>query len=111
MVLAKTTLFDTELQEAASFFKALGHPARLQILRYLSETKMCITGDISEELPLSRTTVNQHLAELKKAGLIQGHVSGKNTNYCLDPEKIKTLKMVSDAFLSTLEPDDFKCGG
>ena len=111
MVVAKTTLFDTELQEAALFFKVLGHPARLQILRYLAETKMCITGDISEELPLSRTTVNQHLAELKKAGLIQGHVSGKHTNYCLDPEKIRTLKKVIDSFLKTLEHGGIKCDG
>ncbi|WP_010528630.1 ArsR/SmtB family transcription factor [Thermophagus xiamenensis] len=110
MVLAKTTLFDSELQEAASFFKALGHPARLHILRYLSETKMCITGDISDELPLGRTTVNQHLAELKKAGLVKGHVSGKHTNYCLNPEKIKTLKLICDSFLNTLETDDLICG-
>jgi DNA-binding transcriptional ArsR family regulator len=110
MVLAKTKLFDSDLQDASLFFKALGHPARLQILRYLAETKVCITGDISEELPLSRTTVNQHLTELKKAGLIQGHVNGKHTNYCLNPEKVRELKKISEAFLNELVVDDFQCG-
>lgn len=110
MVLAKTTLFDSDLQDAALLYKALGHPARLQILRYLAETKVCITGDISEELPLSRTTVNQHLAELKKAGLIQGHVNGKRTNYCLNPEKVKVLKKISESFLNELQVDNLPCG-
>lgn len=110
MVLAKTKLFDSDLQEAALLYKALGHPARLQILLYLAEAKVCITGDISEELPLSRTTVNQHLAELKKAGLIQGHVDGKRTNYCLNPEKVKELKKISEGFLNELVVDNFQCG-
>lgn len=109
MVLAKTGLFDSELQEGALLFKALGHPARLQILRYLAETKSCITGDISEELPLSRTTVNQHLAELKKAGLIQGHVNGKHTNYCLNPEKIAELKKISESFFNEIQIDKVIC--
>ncbi|MFO7940662.1 MAG: metalloregulator ArsR/SmtB family transcription factor [Bacteroidales bacterium] len=109
MVLAKTGLFDTDLQEGALLFKALSHPARLHILRYLSQIKSCITGDISEELPLSRTTVNQHLAELKKAGLIQGHVSGKKTNYCLNPIIINQLKSFCDSFFEDIETNDFKC--
>jgi len=110
MVLAKTTLFDSDLQDAALLYKALGHPARLQILRYLAETKVCITSDISEELPLSRTTVNQHLAGLKKAGLIQGHVNGKRTNYCLNPEKVKVLKKISESLLNELQVDNSPCG-
>ncbi|PWD98625.1 ArsR/SmtB family transcription factor [Marinilabilia rubra] len=109
MVLAKTTLFDSDLQEAAQLYKALGHPARLQILRYLADTKSCITGDISEELPLSRTTVNQHLTELKKAGLIQGHVNGKRTNYCLNPEKVKVLKKIYKSFIEEIEANNLEC--
>ncbi len=76
MTTPKLELFDQELQDAASFFKALSHPARLAILNYLAESKVCITGDISKELPLSRTTVNQHLDELKRAELITGEISG-----------------------------------
>jgi DNA-binding transcriptional ArsR family regulator len=109
MVQAKRALFDTDLQQAALLYKALGHPARLQILRYLAETKVCITGDISDVLPLSRTTVNQHLTELKKAGLIQGHVSGKNTNYCLNSQKIKELKRFSESFLQEINSTNYEC--
>ncbi len=92
MVQSKTELFEKELQEWAVYFKALAHPARLQILKYLAETRTCITGDLSDELPLGRTTVNQHLKELKKAGLVQGHIQGVRTNYCINSEKIKELK-------------------
>jgi len=92
MPTAKTELFEADLRESAQLFKALGHPARLAILNFLSETNSCFTGDISKELPLSRTTVNQHLNELKRTGLIQGHISGIKTNYCLNTEQIERLK-------------------
>jgi len=99
MAFAKTDLFDRKLSSAAVFFKALSHPARLSILKYLAETRVCMTGDISDELPLSRTTVNQHLTELKKAGLIQGTVEGVKVNYCLDPNGICELgRMFGDFF-------------
>lgn len=110
MVQSKTELFDKELQVCAEYFKAMAHPARLQILKYLAEAKTCITGDISEELPLSRTTVNQHLMELKKVGLIQGHVAGVKTNYCLDPAKIEELREVLVFFIDKLGTENFKCG-
>jgi DNA-binding transcriptional ArsR family regulator len=70
MAYAKIELFTAEYQKRSELFKALAHPARLAILKYLADTKTCITGDIADELPLSRTTVNQHLKELKDAGLI-----------------------------------------
>ena len=95
MVKSKTELFEPEIQQIAELFKALSHPARIAILKYLAETRTCITGDISEELPLSRTTVNQHLAELKKTGLIQGHIDGSNTKYCLDPGAIQKMKFIT----------------
>ncbi len=110
MVYAKTKLFDKELQECAEYFKAMAHPARLQILKYLAKTKTCITGDISEELPLSRTTVNQHLTELKRVGLIKGVVDGVKTNYCLNPQKVEGLKRITMVFLSEIEVEnDLKC--
>lgn len=110
MVIAKTELFDEALQIRASLFKALAHPARLQILQFLAETKTCISGDISEELPLSRTTVNQHLKELKDAGLIRGHVEGVKTNYCLDYEKVVEMKEILSGFLDDIQlPENFSC--
>jgi len=73
---AKVELFDTDLQESAILFKALGHPARLMILKFLAETNSCFTGDISSILPLGRTTVNQHLDELAKELYKQQNTNG-----------------------------------
>jgi ArsR family transcriptional regulator, arsenate/arsenite/antimonite-responsive transcriptional repressor len=106
----KTHLFEPRLTTMAEMFNALSHPARLQILEYLAETKTCISGDISEEIPLSRTTVNQHLDELKKVGLIQGHTCGVKVNYCLNPEGIEKLKTFISDFLSEVNYcNDMKC--
>jgi len=110
MAYSKTALFSTEFQKRSELFKALGHPARLAILKYLADTKTCITGDIADELPLSRTTVNQHLKELKDAGLITGTTEGVKTCYCLNLEKIRELKEMSDTFLNEINIDvSFDC--
>lgn len=109
MVQAKISLFNKNLAENAAMFKALSHPARLQILQFLAETKTCITGDISDELPLGRTTVNQHLKELKNAGLITGHIEGVKTKYCLDIKKISSLKNALGLFLDKLNTQNYKC--
>ena len=110
MVVSKTELFNEVLQERAILFKALAHPARLQILQFLAETKTCISGDISEELPLSRTTVNQHLKELKDAGLIRGNVEGAKTNYCLDYGKVIEMKEILTSFLNEIQVlERFSC--
>ncbi len=109
MVQAKSDLFNKEFTINADYFKALSHPARLQILQFLAESKSCITGDISEELPLGRTTVNQHIKELKTIGLIQGHVEGVTTKYCLNPEKVNELKQVLQKFLDNLNTQNYIC--
>ncbi len=110
MVASKTELFEEVLVEQATLFKALAHPARLAILKYLAETRTCISGDISDELPLSRTTVGQHLKELKEAGLIQGHVEGVKTNYCLNQAKIKRASELLSKLLCELNvPENFSC--
>ena len=109
MVQSKTELFDDELTRNASYFKALAHPARLQILKFLAESESCITGDISDELPLGRTTVNQHIKELKEVGLIVGHIEGVRTNYCLNPDKVNEIKQVLDLFFETLSSQKYTC--
>jgi ArsR family transcriptional regulator len=110
MVVSKKDLFDEVFQQRANLFKTLAHPARLQILHFLAETKTCISGDISEELPLSRTTVNQHLKELKDAGLIRGTVEGVKTNYCLDYGKVDEMQKILNGFLREIEyPKGFCC--
>jgi predicted transcriptional regulator len=102
MAYNKSELFSTELQSCSSLFKALGHPARLAILLYLAETKTCITGDLADEIPLGRTTVNQHLKELKESGLIQGTIEGAKTCYCLDPKNVLELKSIAEKFINSL---------
>jgi DNA-binding transcriptional ArsR family regulator len=110
MVFAKKELFEENLQICAAYFNVLSHPARLKILKYLSECKTCISGDISDELPLSRTTVNQHLAELNKLGLIKGHFEGVRKNYCLDAAKVEEMKKTIELCLSDIKVNnDFQC--
>lgn len=110
MVVPKTVLFDEELQKRANLFKALSHPARIQILQFLAQTRTCLTGDISENFPLTRATVNQHMKELKEAGLIYGRKEGAKIVYCLDVEKIKEMEVVLSGFLKIMHlPDDFCC--
>ena len=110
MVISKTILFDAELQERANLFKALSHPARLQILQFLAQSKTCITGDISDHFPLGRTTVNQHLKELKEAGLISGHMKGAKIVYCLDYEMVKKMEIILTGLLNEIQlPKDFSC--
>lgn len=102
MAEAKVQLFDSELQELAQLFKALGHPARLQILKFLASKNSCFTGNITDEVPLSRTTVNQHLRELKKAGFILGTVQGVKTNYCINSNLLKNLEEMEKNFFEGL---------
>lgn len=75
---------DTEL--IAKFAKALGHPARIIILKHLSNQSCCFTGDLLEVLPLAQSTVSQHLKELKDAGLIEGEVDPPKVKYCINTE-------------------------
>lgn len=89
MTFSKKYIFDAEYQEIASLCKALSHPARVAIIAHLSKCCNCISGDITKEIPLSRTTVSQHLQELKKVGLIQGEIDGVKVNYCLNYEIVK----------------------
>jgi DNA-binding transcriptional ArsR family regulator len=72
----KSEKFDPSMQELSRFAKVLSHPARLAILRYLFDTKVSVSGDISGSLPLSRPTIAQHIKELKEIGLIQGQIDG-----------------------------------
>ncbi|HEX2933810.1 MAG TPA: metalloregulator ArsR/SmtB family transcription factor [Bacteroidales bacterium] len=105
----KAEAFSTELQELAKFTKAISHPARLAILQYLAETKTCISGDISDYLPLSRSTVSQHLNDLKELGLIQGQIDGLKVNYCLCNATIEKYKTMFEAFFKDIGTSDMCC--
>jgi DNA-binding transcriptional ArsR family regulator len=108
--MAKTELFDESLQQAAVYFKALSHPARLAILNYLIETGSCINGDITEELPLSRTTVSQHLHELKACNLVQGTVDGAKVNYCINSVGLEDIiQTLRDLIVNLEKSKTCKC--
>lgn len=79
-------------EELATLAKALGHPARVRILRLLTRKNTCICGDIVEELDLAQSTVSQHLKVLKEAGLIRGSVDGPRVCYCVEPRELRRLK-------------------
>jgi ArsR family transcriptional regulator, arsenate/arsenite/antimonite-responsive transcriptional repressor len=105
MTYAKTAIFEDTQQELARFAKALSHPARIAILQLLAQKKVCISGDISNELPLSRTTVSQHLQELKTLGIIKGEVSGLNVCYCLDYEVVDRIKQLFGELFQLVQDD------
>lgn len=88
----KTSEFGAIEIRLAKYAKALGHPARIAILRILASKATCQCGDIVEELPLSQSTVSQHLKELKEAGLIKGEIEGVKTCYCIDEKEWKLAK-------------------
>jgi ArsR family transcriptional regulator len=78
--------------ELAILTKAIGHPARVQILRLLVRKEACVCGDIVDELPLAQSTVSQHLKVLKDAGLIRGEIDGPRVCYCVEPRALRRLK-------------------
>lgn len=101
MGLTKTEEFTKAQNELAVLTKALGHPARIAILQFLIKSRSCVCGDIVDELPLSQSTVSQHLKELKNAGLIKGDIDGLNICYCIDERAWnKAKKLIGDLFES-----------
>jgi ArsR family transcriptional regulator, arsenate/arsenite/antimonite-responsive transcriptional repressor len=98
MTYAKTTVFTDEQQLLARMAKALAHPARVAIIQLLASKTTCISGDIAAELPLSRTTVSQHLQELKALDLIRGEIDGLTVCYCLNTELLRQVQQQFSAF-------------
>jgi len=81
--MAEEVLTDKQKQ-MARFAKALGHPVRIYILQLLSQQACCYSGDLSEQLPIAKSTLSQHLKELKVAGLIQGETEAPKVRYCIN---------------------------
>jgi DNA-binding transcriptional ArsR family regulator len=99
MGLSKTEEFTKVQNELAGIAKAIAHPARIAILQFLIKSKSCVCGDIVDELPLSQSTVSQHLSELKKAGLINGEIDGPSVCYCIDEKAwMKAKKVIGELF-------------
>lgn len=88
----KSFEFTAKENKLAKYAKALAHPARIAILKVLAKKQACICGDIVEEIPLSQSTVSQHLKELKQAGLIKGDIEGAKVCYCIDEKEWKAAQ-------------------
>jgi len=77
---------------AARYAKAMGHPVRMYVLQLLASQSCCYSGDITEDLPVAKSTLSQHLKELKNAGLIQGEIEAPKIKYCLNKENWEEAK-------------------
>ncbi len=87
MAITKSSKFNTKERKIAALCKALSHPARIAIINFLIKKGECICSDVVNELPLSQSTVSQHLKELKNAGLIIGDIDGPRVLYCFDQNR------------------------
>ena len=91
----------------ARFAKAMGHPARIAILRHLASLNTCCFGDIDKRLPIAKATISQHLSELKDAGLIQGSIEPPKVIYCIDKKNWKAAKkLFASIFENTISNKD-----
>lgn len=96
-------------ERLARFAKAMGHPTRIAILRFLAMRNECFFGDIHEVLPIAKATVSQHLSELKEAGLIQGTIEPPKVKYCINPENWRIASEMFREMFSTCCPSKNSC--
>ena len=90
----------TEKQiKTARYAKAMGHPVRMYVLELLSNQSCCYSGNLSDELPIAKSTLSQHLKELKDAGLIQGEIESPRIKYCINKENWKEAQILFKQFL------------
>lgn len=99
---AKSDEFSVKDNNIARYAKALSHPARIAILKLLLKRQACICGDIVEELPLSQSTISQHLKELKTAGLIKGEIEGARVCYCIDGKQWTKAQALLSEFMESV---------
>jgi ArsR family transcriptional regulator, arsenate/arsenite/antimonite-responsive transcriptional repressor len=86
-------------EELARLAAALGHPARVRILRFLLEQRECFAGAIVDHLPLAQSTVSQHLKVLREAGLVRGEVDGLHICYCADESRLEQIGELVDSMV------------
>jgi DNA-binding transcriptional ArsR family regulator len=105
----KSGEFSVKDNTIAKIAKALSHPARVAILKILIKRQACICGDIVDELPLSQSTISQHLKELKGAGLIKGEIEGVTICYCIDEKQWKAAQVLLNDIFSSYEKVGNEC--
>ncbi|WP_217651644.1 ArsR/SmtB family transcription factor [Mariniphaga anaerophila] len=97
--MAEETVFTEKQQKAARYAKAMGHPVRMYVLELLSNQSCCYSGNLSDELPIAKSTLSQHLKELKDAGLIQGEIEAPRVKYCINRANWKEAQLLFKEFL------------
>lgn len=102
MAVSKKEEFTQEDIWLADVAKALSHPARIKILKMLTEMENCMVGNIVDQLPLAQATVSQHLKELKRVGLIQGEIDGPKICYCVNNKNLVKAKTALDKLFSKI---------
>jgi ArsR family transcriptional regulator len=95
----KKDYFTDQQIDLARYAKALGHPVRIAILQLLNSQSCCFHGDMAEELPIAKSTLSQHLNELKDAGLIQGTITPPTVKYCINRENWMIAKTLMNDLL------------
>jgi DNA-binding transcriptional ArsR family regulator len=96
---SKNTITE-EQKKIARYAKAMGHPVRMYVLNLLSKQSCCYSGDLSDVLPIVKSTLSQHLKELKDAGLIQGEIEAPKIKYCLNKENWKEAQVLFKKYLN-----------
>jgi DNA-binding transcriptional ArsR family regulator len=109
MGITKSALFKKRQNRIASLAKAFDHPARVAIIEHLLDHKTCICNDLVNELPLSQSTITQHLKELKQIGIIKGEVEGPKVNYCIDRKVWEEAKDIFIDMFSRFVPENSCC--
>ena len=104
MAVSKTAEFETMPVQLARYFKALAHPARVEIIRVLARRGTCVCGEIVDELPLAQATVSQHLKALKEAGLIHGEIEGPSVCYCLNYDALQSMHEAVASYFDAIKP-------
>ena len=109
LIMAEKKTYCIKTETLARFAKALGHPARIAIMKFLAKQETCYFGDIHEELPIAQATVSQHLKELKDAGLIQGEIETPKVKYCIVRENWEYARELFAEFFQTEICKDKDC--
>lgn len=109
METTKLTLQTAEQEMVARMAKALGHPTRIEILVFLASQDSCFFGDIHDELPIAKSTVSQHLKELKDAGLIQGEIETPKVRYCIHKENWEIARKLFSDLFGLFEETEMNC--
>jgi predicted transcriptional regulator len=106
---SKNTLFNKKQNELAKLAKALGHPARIDILQHLIDAETCINIDLVNKTGLAQPTISQHLKILQTADLIMATSTGTSVHYCINPEGWQAMKNELGQFISQPSKTDLCC--